>query len=357
MPNVKLIAAFTLAFSLACTGGGGSTGTGAGAGAGISSTTLAPETDFFGITLGQAMDNVLAGVPPDAERIESEGAIVLNIHKDWEGRPWNLKVVLRDSQVITLGLSTAKDTGGPLQGVRRWAQEICDKFVPGGAKAVLWDGDPNRRFVQRLEDTVEAGPTGLGCNASDATTRRWAIVASDMVLAVVSRDATSKVAGIWSQLDGASTPFQWGEQPHVDDPIKLGDFSYTITSVTEAQQAGTNPYMTAKASDGAYFVKVMYTIENVGMQTATVLAGDLTIKDSAGRTFSPSSNATSYVAADEAIDILVTELQPGIPRKQVAVFEVPESEKRLDLIIPEKGLLGSAQAVIPLSFVTIDPGP
>jgi hypothetical protein len=91
-------------------------------------------------------------------------------------------------------------------------------------------------------------------------------------------------------------------------------------------------------------------MENLGNETRTVLADDLSLLDSEGREFRPSSRAnTALLAVERNKDFLLSELQPGIVRKAKTVFEIPRSSARgLILVVHEKGFLGTGKIRVAL---------
>lgn len=137
------------------------------------------------------------------------------------------------------------------------------------------------------------------------------------------------------------------------ESFRLGGFTYRVTAMEMVDRIG-NQFLNKNAGPGALFVIVKYEITNTGNETETVLAGDFEILDDHGRRFRPSSEAsTTYAMAGGDNDLLVSELQPGITRASVQVFEVPEASLRegIDLRIPEKGVWGSGEAFVGMRLV------
>ena len=62
------------------------------------------------------------------------------------------------------------------------------------------------------------------------------------------------------------------------------------------------------------------TIENTGKQSATMAPNDIKIVDSQGRTFESDSNA--WVVLKD--NILLKQIQPGLPVTGETVFDVPK---------------------------------
>jgi hypothetical protein len=158
--------------------------------------------------------------------------------------------------------------------------------------------------------------------------------------------ATTQVA---SEPVVQSTP-----EPSLDvgDTFKLGGFAYTITDVEYVQSIGSR-FMKTKASEGAVFVIVAFSIENLGKETETVLSDDFKMIDTEDRTFRASSGANTALAMTGNKDLLLSEIQPGLSKKSSTAFEVPlaSAEEGLTLVIPEKGLLGTKEVRVYLPLL------
>lgn len=138
----------------------------------------------------------------------------------------------------------------------------------------------------------------------------------------------------------------------LNEPFKLGDFLYNVKKVTARRSVG-NQFMREKASEGAIFLIVEYTIENQGKETATVMTNDFKIVDSQQRTFQPASNANTALAmSGKSKDMLLAQVQPGLKKTMMTAFEVPEPAVKagVTLVIPEKGLFGAGKASIALKM-------
>lgn len=136
----------------------------------------------------------------------------------------------------------------------------------------------------------------------------------------------------------------------IGDTFRLGDFTYRVTRVAKADTLG-NEFSNETAGQNATFVVVQYEITNEGKETHTGLADDFELLDSAGRKFRPSSRgSTAFMMAGGNDDFLLTELQPGITKPSVQVFEVPLTALNgLRLRVPEKGFFGSDEVVVDLT--------
>ena len=139
-------------------------------------------------------------------------------------------------------------------------------------------------------------------------------------------------------------------QPKLGEDFRLGDFTYNVKRVTSSTTIGSG-FAKKRASEGARFVVVEYTILNESNVTETVLADDFRIVDSQKREYRPSSEAnTALMMSGETKDFVISEVQPGIKKKMQTAFEMPEASVMggFTLVIPEKGLLGTGSVRISL---------
>ena len=130
--------------------------------------------------------------------------------------------------------------------------------------------------------------------------------------------------------------------------FEVGKIAYRITKKYLSRRVG-NKYFGEDATSNAIFLVVKYTAENIGNETKTVMANSFTYRDSLDRTFQPSSGATTALAMSEGNDMILTQLQPGIERPAVTVFEVPERSVVIDdsvLIIKEDGFFSTGEALV-----------
>lgn len=141
----------------------------------------------------------------------------------------------------------------------------------------------------------------------------------------------------------------------IGDTFTLGEFKYTINGVNTTRSIGKmvfGSFMGETASPGATFVIVSYTMENVGLESQTVLSDDFQILDGSNRTFKPSSKANvALLTESDDKDFLLSELQPGLPRTMKQAFEIPEKalEAPITIVIPEKGFFSSGKAKVQVS--------
>jgi hypothetical protein len=100
----------------------------------------------------------------------------------------------------------------------------------------------------------------------------------------------------------------------------LGGFGYTVTAVeAPAAVAGNTP------TAGAAFVIVSYSVVNEGKKGEMVTISDVELVDAQDRQFTPAFHPTVDKARSLNLDAQLSELQPGIPKNFVQVFELPEA--------------------------------
>ena len=136
----------------------------------------------------------------------------------------------------------------------------------------------------------------------------------------------------------------------IGTPFSLGGFTYTIRAARTTPVVG-GEFSHEVAPWGATFLLVHFSIRNDTSRTATVLAEDFKIEDGKGRTFDPSSDAsTALLMAGETDDWLFRELQPGITQQGICPFLIPNDALApgLTLVVPEKGFWKSKEVRISL---------
>lgn len=103
----------------------------------------------------------------------------------------------------------------------------------------------------------------------------------------------------------------------IGDRVTVGDRAYTITDVKTTAFVG-DEYTKTEAT-GIYILVTM-TIENTGKESATMGTSDVKIVDSQGRTFESDTNAWATLKEN----ILLKQIQPGLPVKGETIFDVPK---------------------------------
>jgi Domain of unknown function (DUF4352)/GYF domain 2 len=154
----------------------------------------------------------------------------------------------------------------------------------------------------------------------------------------------------------------------MDEPFKLGDFTYVIKSAQKTSFVGNSQLeevivdaalqeafkqIGAKpAADAPTYLIVRYAIKNDGRESAVVSTSDFKVEDSRGRVFSPSSEATAQLVMNGSANFLVADLQPGVANEGVQAFELPNESFRsaITLIVPEKGVSSKGEVRVKLAI-------
>jgi hypothetical protein len=135
----------------------------------------------------------------------------------------------------------------------------------------------------------------------------------------------------------------------IGDSFELGDFRYRIDRVSHGSKIGQG-FAQKRASAGAIYVWVVFSIRNDSNETKTVMTDDFVLVDSQGRRFRASSEANTAVVMSGERDFLLRELQPGIEKKAGTAFEIPADafSSGLCVEVPEKGFFGSKKVTVEL---------
>ena len=230
------------------------------------------------------------------------------------------------------------------------AGPLCNGMLSTGGEAVAaWTRPPHRRYVESWRSMVRSGGAEIGCRHETPGVLALAGAAHDRTLALLVRSSESP-EGLRSflALFEAYRPMEWRTEQHFGDRMVIGNTAYVVQKLIPVERVGRGSARRT-ASEGARLIQVEFTLENAGMRTAMAMAGNVFVRDSLGREFLPSSDSTAAAAADLGLDLLISQLQPGVPRRQVAVFEVPTTATEFELVLP--GRLGDAgQLAVPFSL-------
>jgi hypothetical protein len=180
----------------------------------------------------------------------------------------------------------------------------------------------------------------------------WASNRGEQSLPAASANASASMQQASAALaEPSEAPPPADRNKTIGQRFVLGDFAYTVDGIEGSTSIGKS-YGKKEASEGAAFLIVDFTIENLGKETETVMTNDFKIVDANGRQFRSSSEGnTALMMSGAGKDFIISELHPGIQKKMKTVFEVPISllEQGMTLVIPEKGFGGNDEAHIQLS--------
>lgn len=180
------------------------------------------------------------------------------------------------------------------------------------------------------EPGQEIEPQGLDCDDF------FAVKAGPMIMSSRSQDEFQEI-------------LEAGEAgPRMGERIELGDYAYVVENSRTESDLGPG-FSRIEAGDGAAFIVIDYSIENLTNETQTALTGDFKLRDYQDREFQASSEAETALSMSDGSDFIVSELQPGLAREATTAFQVPEDvlEHPITLVIPEKGLMGNDEVELP----------
>lgn len=303
---------------------------------------------FLGYPLGVAEQTIIATLG-EGELKDKDGERVRKYKLRWLDREWDAGLRFGPAGLEGGFAELAPSTKEQGKDIQVLGRSMCAALGVRAVPVVAFSSGEDRYEVSFREWTKSHAAVGCWVEAEEVFA--LSMVADDASIVLLTDPRVESSRKVLDFFRSALVPFDWDGGKHIDDPIDLGGFRYVVDSVRPKGSVGKNPFLKKVAADGASYVVVRYSIENVGMETATAFANDLVIRDPQGRIFRPASDATTTLAADEGVDLLLSQLHPSVPRKQIAVFEVPKTLlDRFELVIPEKGLLGTKEAVLPLTF-------
>lgn len=108
-------------------------------------------------------------------------------------------------------------------------------------------------------------------------------------------------------------------QYKIGDRVVSGDVAYTVTGVKTATSLGDQYFNTV--ADGVFLIIDM-KIENLGKESKTIGSSYMKIIDSQGREFDSDDDAWAHLENN----ILIKQIQPGLPTSGQVVFDVPPGE-------------------------------
>ncbi|GEM_PF-2003398 len=224
------------------------------------------------------------------------------------------------SEFKTLSRKIAKDLGQPAEYGLQW--NINDDF-DGQLAEVIRGGGVN--LVAIWEKDTKRVLLGFGLNPKDEFGQQ----SNTLYLTDPKEDEAA--GSLREQANLISFP----AKPWLREEFTVNGMAYRVSEVSLKKTVG-NGHAAQEASDGAYWIRVDYTVENVGRSTKTVETNRIAIMDSQDRIFTPSSRGMAAMTMSEGQDIVLSQFQPGIPNEQIAVFEVPqEAAEEFFLVFPK----------------------
>ena len=119
----------------------------------------------------------------------------------------------------------------------------------------------------------------------------------------------------------------------IGDTVQVGNIAYRINDVSTAEVVSMGSYLSEEA-DGIFYI-IDLTVENKGKESGYLFGSTLTVIDDQGREFDHDSEAEMY--HEESISF-GEQIQPGLAKSGVKIFDLPKNAKGLELKIVGSGL-------------------
>lgn len=136
--------------------------------------------------------------------------------------------------------------------------------------------------------------------------------------------------------------------PTLGQDVIVGDVRWRIVSVENLGNLlqHDNPYIADLTTQGT-FIKVQFQIENLSNDMISYAGADLV--DNQGRTFTSSADAFMFIPEAEQ-NIIVSNLNPNVPRTVTEIYEVPGEAAGLQFHAGDLELFGNDEAFIDLEL-------
>lgn len=238
------------------------------------------------------------------------------------------------SEFETLSRKIAKGLGEPVEYGLEWNinsdfdESLVEAMDIGGANlAAIWEEDTKTVLL------------GVGLDSRDESDQQV-----NVLLLSEPKDESGKSMREQAKL----LPFPG--KPWLREEFSVNGMAYRVSEVALVETVGDG-HAAEEASDGAYWIRVDYSVENVGRSTKTVETNRIAIMDSENRVFTPSSRGMTAMTMSEGQDIVLSQFQPGIPKDQVAVFEVPrKAAEDFLLVFPKPNNSDSDRVAMPFGW-------
>lgn len=106
----------------------------------------------------------------------------------------------------------------------------------------------------------------------------------------------------------------------IGQPVRDGNFEFTVQGIERAPTVGDNPVTTEEAQ--GEFAILTVTVENIGNEAQPLSDADQYVYDASGRQYSADSMAGLSITGNE---VLFTPINPGNSVTGQLVFDVPPS--------------------------------
>lgn len=123
--------------------------------------------------------------------------------------------------------------------------------------------------------------------------------------------------------------------PGIGDTVRAGEFDYTVNSVSSTKEIGEEPF--SETTDGE-FLLVNVTIKNNDSEGRVMDSSMFSLLDSQGNEYDQDGGAAMFL--DEG-SLFLENVNPGMSRTGVIVFEIPEGLSDLSLEV-DSGVMFAA---------------
>nr|WP_238345688.1 DUF4352 domain-containing protein [Actinopolymorpha cephalotaxi] len=175
--------------------------------------------------------------------------------------------------------------------------------------------------------------------------------ASDQTTTSVDDSADAAVAEDAKKVDKKSTEATKSDDSEkaekvektagIGDPVRDGDFTFTVTKVTDGPARIGDEYLNTKPQGKFVFVHV--TVENHGKEAGTFFGDNQYLVDTQGRKASADSEAAVYLKDAQS---LLEEINPGNKLSGVVIFDVPKDATPASLELHDSMLSGGVKVAV-----------
>ncbi|MBK9715370.1 MAG: hypothetical protein IPO81_29390 [Kouleothrix sp.] len=136
--------------------------------------------------------------------------------------------------------------------------------------------------------------------------------------------------------------------PAVGQDVRVGDVRWKVLSAENLGNTlqSKNKYIKPLKTSG-YFVRVRFEIENLSNDMLSYGGAD--VVDDKARKFKSSSDAFPFIP-DEEQSVLITNLNPNVPKTIAEIYEVPANASGLKFDVGDLKFLGDDEATIDLGM-------
>jgi hypothetical protein len=135
----------------------------------------------------------------------------------------------------------------------------------------------------------------------------------------------------------------------MNQEVRDGKFAFTVTGLETAKTTGdpSNPFMQTSAQ-GTYVI-VSMTVQNIGNEAQSFFAANQKLIDSAGREYSPDSQADMWLNKQ-----IQTDINPGNSVQAKVAFDVPPGTVPSTIELHDSMFLGRSEGQAVVGQTVVD---